>query len=373
MAKKRIEELNFIRSIACLCVVFVHSMTRVVEIHEHALSDSQVTLLMTIRLLFTFGTPIFIFLSEFLISYAYGGQVPEKFLRKRAQYILLPYLSMSVLYSFIMLHESRATLISDGLLSSLMEYTLQNLLFGFYNHGFFVIVIFQFYLLHVWLRRFLERYRAGFVIPVSLAINLLYLSYFNVTPPPQITYGEHMWRAFSWVPFPSWVFYFTLGYYTGKHYDELKEKIININRRALLLPVLAAIPVVFFYTRGIIIEDSSRRIDIVFLTTAMIFILFRQAFRMKRIPDAFHVLNSFSFGIYLLHMVFLYMMTFLMQTYSAMVLHPVVTLMLMFGIGTAGPILATDLISRFSFGTYIIGRKPGHRWRWSRAKEKCST
>ncbi len=90
MAKKRIEELNFIRSIACLCVVFVHSMTRVVEIHEHALSDSQVTLLMTIRLLFTFGTPIFIFLSEFLISYAYGGRCLKSFCERERSIFCYP-------------------------------------------------------------------------------------------------------------------------------------------------------------------------------------------------------------------------------------------------------------------------------------------
>ncbi|SFI01871.1 Membrane-bound acyltransferase YfiQ, involved in biofilm formation [Tindallia magadiensis] len=364
MKKKRIEELHFIRSIACLCVVFVHSMTRVVEIHEYALSESQITLLMTLRLLFTFGTPIFIFLSEFLISYAYGPEVPKHFLRKRAQYILIPYVSMSVLYAVIMVHESRETLISEGLFSSFLVYIFQNLFFGFYNHGFFIVVIFQFYLLHQWLGKWLEDNRAKLILPISLAVNLLYLSYFNMTPYPDIAYGEYVWRALSWVPFPSWLFYFTLGYYGGRNFEVLKEKTMNMGKKSILAPILAGMLVFYFYSQAIITEDSSRRIDIVFLSTSMIFILFRQAFQMKRIPIIFHLLNKFSFGIYLLHMFFLYWITYGIETYRLMLIHPIVTLVLLFAISTVGSILATDMISRFSFGFYIVGKKPDYHWRW---------
>ncbi|SDZ23702.1 acyltransferase family protein [Tindallia californiensis] len=371
MAKKRIYELHFIRSIACLCVVFVHSMTRVVEIHASELTDNQVLWLMTLRLFFTFGTPIFIFLSEFLISYSYADGIPEGFLKKRAQYILLPYLSMSVVYAFIMVHESSETLISNGLISSFSVYVLQNLLFGFYNHGYFIIVIFQFYLLHIWLRRFLERQQPGLVIAVSLAINLVYLSYFNMTPPPEIPFGEYLWRGLHWVPFPSWIFYFTLGYYGGRHYDVLKEKVLNLGVKIHLVPVLAAIPVITFYLRGIIVEDSSRRVDILFLTTAMIFLLFRMSFRMKKIPEIFNGLNHSSFGIYLLHMVFLYLMTLLFETYRILAYHPLLTLLVMFVGSVTLSVLATELISRLSFGYVIIGKKPEYQWMWSRAKKKC--
>lgn len=358
MARKLIPEIFFIRSIACLCVVLVHSFTKVVQIHGPSLSNEHELLLMTVRLIFTFGTPIFIFLSEFLLAYSYSNNVPDNFLSKRVKYILLPYISMGFIYAILMIHEANGHFIKEGFLAGLGIYFIRNLLFGFYYHGFFIIVIFQFYFFHIYLHKYLNKWSPKYVLSISLIINLLYLGFFNLTVPPNIPYGKYLWRGLLWGSFPSWIFYFTLGFYSGKHYNFFVDKINQHKNIIYFLPIIAGALAIYLYVNGIIIENSSRRVDILLLATSMIFVLYHIATKFKKIPAFFKFISNFSFSIYLLHMLYLYIIAQIFKEFTVLNYHPFITLITLFLGSTVAAIISSAIINIFKVGPYIVGRAP---------------
>ncbi|SCY07468.1 acyltransferase family protein [Alkaliphilus peptidifermentans] len=264
MTKNTVKEIYLLRSIACLCVVLVHSITRIVELYGTEISSHQEASFMTLILLLTFGTPVFIFLSEFLLSYSYSENIPDNFVKKRVQLILYPYISMGFIYAILMTHE--ANKLYEGIvLRTFIFFIIRNLLFGFYRHGYFIIVIFQFYLLHLALHKYLSRTSPKRVLLVSLFINLIYLGFFNFDDPVNIPYGQFLWRGLTWGSFLSWIFYFTLGFYSGKYYEAFIEKIKHYRSKVILLPFLSMVVVVYLYLSGILTINDSKRIDIVIL------------------------------------------------------------------------------------------------------------
>ncbi|MFO7887386.1 MAG: acyltransferase family protein, partial [Eubacteriales bacterium] len=205
MKRKRIDEVYFLRSIAIMCVVTVHTVTRIIEIYGQGsiLFGNQQLILMTIRLFATFGTPIFIFLSELLLAYAYSDKIPEGFLKKRFRLILIPYISMAFLYAFILMHET-GSFGQDGEIFIYIKYVLENLYTGFYRHGYFIIVIFQFYFIHMLFYKKLKNISSKKLLISTFIINVAFLMFFNFNNPYDYKYGFEIWRVATWGSFPAW-------------------------------------------------------------------------------------------------------------------------------------------------------------------------
>ncbi|WMT42378.1 acyltransferase family protein [Paenibacillus sp. D2_2] len=91
MERKMNAEMFVLRSIACLSIALLHALYRVY--------DADTPWVELVGLLLTFGTPVFVFISQFVLSYAYPDRVPEGFWRKRVKYILLPYIFFGTLYA----------------------------------------------------------------------------------------------------------------------------------------------------------------------------------------------------------------------------------------------------------------------------------
>ncbi|MGM0419476.1 MAG: acyltransferase family protein, partial [Bacillota bacterium] len=179
MKKRRIEEIDLLRSIAIICVVIVHSVSRVIEIYEshNMLLSYQKDILLTIRLFTTFGTPIFIFLSVFLLAYAYSDHLPDNFMKKRVKLILIPYISMALIYAFIMVHENGFLHNGDAVIKYI-QYFIENIFTGFYRHGYFIIVIFQFYIIYKLFNKKLKKINTIKLLSFTFFINILYLMFF---------------------------------------------------------------------------------------------------------------------------------------------------------------------------------------------------
>ena len=91
MNKKVIDEIFLLRSIACLSIVFLHAFARSF-LEENGVVNS-------INMLLTFGTPTFVFISEFILARSYLGKLPSDFWRKRVKFVLLPYLLFGTFYA----------------------------------------------------------------------------------------------------------------------------------------------------------------------------------------------------------------------------------------------------------------------------------
>lgn len=84
MERKLNSEMFVLRSIACLSIALLHALYRVYD-------DGNTPWVESVGLLLTFGTPVFVFISQFVLSFAYPDGIPAKFWEKRIKYILLPY------------------------------------------------------------------------------------------------------------------------------------------------------------------------------------------------------------------------------------------------------------------------------------------
>lgn len=316
MKKNKLNELYWLRSIACLCVVTVHSITRVVEI------SGQHTHLMNIRLLLTFGTPIFIMLSEFLIAYKFPQGLPRGFYQKKAKHILIPYVCMAFVYAPIMCFEKGYSVFS----MHYFLFVLRNLVFGFYRHGYFLLVIFQFYILHQVFSKWLFFHRPLKTIFLTFIFNALYLSFFNLVDPSAFEFGKGLWRGLTWGFFPAWVFYFVLGYYLAHHFEKWVD-ILKTKKIVLALgSFFSGLFVLFLYQRGTISVNDSKRVDMLLFSPLMMFLILSMPIKKSLLVEKF---SSYTFDIYLYHMIFLFLFTRFFLKFPDLIPSPYFLLMML--------------------------------------------
>uniref|UniRef100_UPI0026ED231A acyltransferase family protein n=1 Tax=Niallia circulans TaxID=1397 RepID=UPI0026ED231A len=274
MKKEIINEIFLLRSISCLAVVLIHSIGFALENVDHYNSLDE-KMLAIIRTILNFGTPTFIFISEFLLAKSYPDKVPKGFFIKRFKFLLIPYIFMAFFYALIDIQNNEMRF----LFSNILIETFKNIFLADYT-GYFVVIIFQFYILHTLLNKTLKKYKPTMVLSISLLINLIYLGFFNFTNP----LSEYIWYYSSWMPFVGWVFYFTMGYYCGTHYRYFKTLLNKYKLSVYIMPILTLIFVLGLRYMGLLTIPSSKTVGILIFTPAMICLIVHLSLKMKRIP-----------------------------------------------------------------------------------------
>jgi len=334
MSKKEIvNEIFWLRAISCLAVVLVHSISESLNYGNSELLDA-------IRMIAFFGTPAFIFISEFLIAKSYSERIPKDFLRKRIKVLLLPFVLMGIIYAIASSNFSLRTFIIES---------IKNIFLADYV-AYFIIIIFQFYILHIILYRYLNRWNPKLVMTVSLIINVAYLSFFNFVEPFNIPFSGYIWYKFSWYPFVGWIFYFVLGYYCGKHYSQFKS-FLQKNKYWIILYFIGSLSVLLILWNNDFLSEiiSSKRVDVLFFTISAILFVFLVTQRIKKTPNFIMFISKYSFSIYLLHKLF---MGFIPPITDNIYVYTI----LLFVISLTLSILASYLLNKTRFGKYIVGR-----------------
>ncbi|MBD1381378.1 acyltransferase family protein [Metabacillus arenae] len=292
MKKKNVvNEIFFIRAFACLAVVLLHAIGASMNVfgipqNEHSVINNS-------RLLLLFATPLFIIISEFLLSYSYSEKLPKTFFPKRIKYILVPFIFMALLYSIV-------TNYPNLNFESVLDIFLHNLQGNY--HGYFILIIFQFYILHALFIKVENKVSPIVILIVTFIINVGYLSYFNLTSPPNtLTNGDVIWKRWYWYPFLAWIFYFAIAYYCGKHFERFKELVNKHIGKIVVLSLFSCAAILYLYYVEIIPVMSSKRVDVFLFTIMIWFILFYIASKMNRLPTIVNWISRLSFGIYLLH------------------------------------------------------------------------
>ncbi|WP_088104353.1 acyltransferase [Halalkalibacter urbisdiaboli] len=156
--KQRVDEIYIVRAIAIIGVLMVHSTSiTTVQLQPDSFSFMMYNALNTF---FRFGTPTFILLSSFVLFYSYYNRplspaLFANFYKKRMLYIMIPYLVFSIFYI--------------GLRSSWFEkfatfsefwsqFTSEILLGNAYTHLYFVFISIQFYLIFPLLLLLFQRF-----------------------------------------------------------------------------------------------------------------------------------------------------------------------------------------------------------------------
>lgn len=337
MDKKIIKEINSIRSIACLCVVFLHA------IQERLFSWESNDTLHTILGLLAYGTTTFIFLSELVLSRSYPDRLPERFFKKRVIPLLVPFIVMCFFYAFIGNYNDFPNVLRSFGLN----------LIGNYQGPWFILVIFQFYALHQLFVKYLRKIPAVFVLAGSFILNETYLAVFNLIDPPSKTgFMAYLWGFGYWVPCFGWLFYFSLAYYCGKNYERFIQYLKSRSILVLTAPIVGAALIVYVDTFHAM-PYGSKRMDMVPFATAMILALFLILSRLKKQPALLEFISQYTFGIYLIHLFFI------RATYKT--LHYIgldfgyFEIPVMFLSAAIASIIAVHVLNKLPYGRYLIG------------------
>lgn len=335
LEKKKISEIFFLRSIACLSVVMVHSIGRYIQINEEISAWNALYTLMT------YGTPTFIFISILLLSYSYRDNLPSGFLVKRFKYILIPYISMAIIY---------AALNNISSLSGVIKWSIFNIAGGY--HGYFVLVIFQLYILYYLFGKYLSKSSPSLIITISLIVNVIYLAAFNLTTPPSenflITY---LWDRGYWSPFIGWIFYFSLAYYCGRFYSDFIELLVKYQKSLIVVTIITGLVVVFTLN---IFPESSKTIPMLFFSISAMFTIYRLGLKLKTVPSLLVLISQYSFGIYLTHILYLNLFLALFSRTGVDLGYWVIPIYFIGGISLS--IVTVYTVNKFRFGKYIVGK-----------------
>lgn len=335
---KIIHEAYWLRALACIAVVLTHCVDTTLAGYSTTMEQWEEYSLILLRFIMFFGTPTFVFLSEMLLAHAYPNRVPNNFLRKRVNYLLLPFTFMAFIFAII---------VADTVPEAFQEFSVN--LAGGYT-GYFILVIFQFYLLHMFLHKYLNQWSPKIVLPVTLIISMIYLGFFNFTEGPANAFGEYIWQRGYWLPFFGWLFYFALGYYCGRNFYEIKSKVHQYRLAIVSVTFVSLMTILMLVRLDFLDVVSSKRIEYLLFTAGVIFLIILLTSKLTKTPKSILFISKYSFTIYLVHKVFLYYLA------PLPFLHPFLFFLLALVIAFAGSIILSKLLYPLKYSYYMIGR-----------------
>lgn len=334
-----INEVFWLRSIACIAVTLGHAINSGYFFYPQPNIFHSVTYVLNMAVLF--GVPVFVFISEFLLANKYTEKVPKGFMKRRVKILLLPYLFMSIIYAF--------TSVETWSLQDVFNRLAASIFLGD-SAVYFILIIFQFYLLHLILRKYLNSHSAKFVIPIALLFSFLYLAFFNFVEVPNSVIGHFIWTKGYWIPFPGWLFYFVLGFYCGRNYQE----VLNVLRKKWVFTMpLITLFLMLLMNNFFGLDYDSKRVDMLLYASSVIFLIFYTSSLINKVPKLVMFISNYSFSIFLLNLFYFHLIRYIeppafLNIISYTFLGFILILLLC--IGTA------YLFNQFSFGKYFVGR-----------------
>jgi membrane-bound acyltransferase YfiQ involved in biofilm formation len=346
--RPQVPEFHFLRAVACTGVVTIHVLTVLLGYVPPGHTASGI---LALQMLLMFSTPAFVFLSALLLGFSYSTPPPD-FIRKRCRYLLVPFILMNLVYAaFRTLIAWLGNPEEVHFAGQLVNEAVKNLAGG--SHLWFIIPIFQFYIVFAVAAAYLYRARAPILLGAALLINAAYLLYFHVLEPQFPAYealvGKH-WYSFA---FLAWVFYFAVGLRAGAAYASFQAM---LRRRIVLisfLAVVAGLVVLGLHFSRLLWDISSKRADVVLYALLVGSALLYAGTRFRNMPGIIVTLSRLSFGIYLLHPLFIELLW--RGVPLGMLPLPGAFLLLM-ATGLLAPALATAALGRTEWGTWFVGR-----------------
>lgn len=336
-------EITYARAFFCISIVALHSFPGL--INDPNTSDFSRSLNSFLRILFLYATPSFIILSEILLSMRYSTGLPKGFFIKRIKFILTPYFVIGAFFSLNIYLNSNET-------RSYIEIFTTYVLHGSW-YGWFIIVIFQFYILHALFHKFLNRFNSLIILCITFIISITH-SYLAYVHDPYLQWWIDFYPVYSRTAIPYWLFYFTFGYYLGLNYDY----IMNLVKRYIWilcgLWVLSTIPIVFMYKFMNVTYAQSNRFDIILYTifTFLITLYIMKSLEKYKLTLLLFI-SEISFFIYLSHPL---INSYLSKGLASFVDVPLIFLALMVLFTLGFSIGIALLLSYLPFSKYIIGR-----------------
>jgi surface polysaccharide O-acyltransferase-like enzyme len=246
-----------------------------------------------------FAVPAFLFISGYWLSQksikSWGDY--KSFLKRRFSRILVPYLFWSLVflgYEACKAHEVSIVRILSKLLIG-----------GASHHFYFIIVIAQLYLLTPILQ-YLNRKPYGFVS--VLIFNIVTLLVWYVYSRDDLWFVEDP-HCLIHSPFLFWIIFYQIGLLVGS--DDNEGFVLQNFHFLILFAVLVSLAVSWLEAIAISYYDNwlraicALKYSSFVYSTCIIFGFLALRERLKRWPKVLIALGNYSFGIYLIHMIFI--------------------------------------------------------------------
>ncbi len=233
--KNRVFELDFVRVVAMFSVIAIHVSSTYIYSgsNMHLLGMNLAFILNQVT---RFAVPLFVLLSGISIGLGTTGTNVPEFYKNRFIKIGIPYVIWSILY---ILYNNHADLGAIDL-----QTILRTILLGqAAPHLYFVVIIFQLYLLVPLLKKFATLYPIksvliSFIISYGIQEEFYFLKYdLNLIP--------NIIRPYLWLLFPTWIFYFVFGLVIANdNFLMLIQKVASKNAITIIVVTLVY---AFFY------------------------------------------------------------------------------------------------------------------------------
>ncbi|MCP8967346.1 acyltransferase [Ectobacillus ponti] len=317
MKKERLIEIEILRGLAFLAVVFQHVMAGL--FYKPEVGPFSIVAGTTFLGLTRFAVPLFVFISGVVLFYNYQHKVNYKaFLQKRFVQIFVPYFFWTVFYY------AWVSFLSGFAASTLLQEIKKMAAFSFTGtasyHLWFIVMLIPFYFLFPLFQRLLSSQRGfrgnAIILAVAFVLNfgLVYAlskGMLNTPNPHFAFFVKYLDRNFIF-----WVFYFLLGGFAGLYYEKWKLFV-----RKAFLPSLVLLGVCVYIicsdivaVMGSVMEDHYIRsagitgplqpfmMLTILLQLIVIFALAEKLTAFKSAAtDMLHTFGKYSFGAYLTH------------------------------------------------------------------------
>ena len=291
---------------------------------------------------------MFVLISTMVMTHAYKETIPKGFLKKRMKYILIPYLVMATFYAGDKFYRF------DWTIYDFARELGYNVIGQW--HGYFILIIFQFYLLHLLFVKYMKRFKEIHVLTISFFISVGYWVSLYFYWIDYVNHSSYLALFFSRILFVGWFFYYVVAYYCGKHYERFIELLIRY-WKVLLFGAIASLGLVqYVFHSGMLMRVTSAGFDVIPYTVLFFFVLFYFISKVKRLPKWVISISGYSFGIYLLHP---FVQTMVSRTVSITETREFQYLMIQFIAGVVGPMVLIYLLSKWRFGAFIVGKTMG--------------
>ncbi|MEK3733005.1 MULTISPECIES: acyltransferase [unclassified Paenibacillus] len=375
MRKERIEEVTLLRAMAFMAITMQHCIAEYIYRPDIAQPDA---VMLGMLFHFTrFGTPTFVFLSGLILFYNYAEKLNYlTYVRKRATDILVPFLTWTVIYwvsvSIISGHSFTAAGTWTTLVRQLVEPS-----YGY--HLWFILMIFQFYLLlplllrlakpvHSFIQREPEQaFRRTLMLVAGAAIvygALTWFSYYRAGASAAAIGGFWEWlmvHRSKWFVF--YFFYFLLGAVCAYGLDRFRRvavsSLLASGLAFILLYIWAGYELLGISTTSMMLGASTYLRPTIFLLIVaqlmavygLAVIIDRHGGMMKRFML---FVGRHSFGGFLAHAFVLMLVSGVTRPMQLEGSHLIATL-ITFLIVAAGSIGIAKLASLLPFGSLLIG------------------
>lgn len=310
--KEKIQELDLLRALAAISVIVIHVTASPLVFAERG---SLYHYLITFANQFArFSIPAFIFVTGLVLFYNYNDYRSTnwpKYFRKRVAFVLLPYIFWSTVYFSLRQYFAYQGLTLNEIAGQFVTALFRG---DAYYHLYFVVLVFQFYLLFPLILPLWQRLK-GYIGWVTLLLfglyfGYVYLLFYNIKPfDSQVIKFIFQYQGKL---FLTWLGFFALGAYCSYRLTEVRSFLsrsvypLVFGTGALLVAM-----VYDFYNR-----TANPKVDIAYAATSLrplgiiftvitIFAILAVARRWllnhQGLATAVAAISNHSYGIYLVH------------------------------------------------------------------------